>query len=221
MITITGLTLGVLTLLNCGGIIDVVSPRDPVLNAASSGDAAKLRTLVKDEGRDINYKDASGEGAFHHAARWCKDRVISVISELGGKIDMRSKNNDQALHIAASKGWCSKTINELVKAGADVNSLGSENEAPLHKAAKTEALDSVEALLSNGASKTLKNGSGQTALEIAQKYLDEKQESLKKAPEEYARCLKENPNDKNLCSDHSSVYKASIEHLNKIIKLLQ
>ncbi|MCA9507012.1 MAG: ankyrin repeat domain-containing protein [Myxococcales bacterium] len=210
-----------LSTISCGlgETIDVLSPRDPILKAASKGDAKTLRYLVKEEGRDINYKDAAGETALHHAARWCKDGVIPVIIKLGGLANARSKNEDQAIHIASTKYGCERTLAQLVNNGADVNSFGSAGETALHKA--IDLAENIDILLQNGASKNLKNLLGKTAGDLVSEELTEERNRAMRAKTDYERCLKENPTKKENCSDYTSYHQDKINTLQKMVQKLR
>lgn len=208
-----------------GTALDVLAPRDPLLYAASTGDVEKIRYLVKNEGRSISYKDASGETALHHAARWCKDKAIPVIVELGGETDARSNNNDAPLHIAASKLYCQSTITNLLNAGANINSIGSEGETALHKAVKWAEFTGVEIvklLFDRGAITTKRDDSGKTPAERAQSILAQKRDSLVTEKINYQTCLTEKAKDPNkFCEDHSNGIQRIIDIYLEIVRILK
>lgn len=205
-----------------GTAIDVLSPRDPLLYAASTGDVEKIRYLVKNEGRSISYKDASGETALHHAARWCKAKAIPVIVELGGETDARSKNNDAPLHVAASKFGCQSTIANLLNAGAAINSIGSEGETALHKAVKWGDAEIVKLLLDRGALTTKRDDGGKTPAERAQSILLQKRDSLVTEKINYQNCLTEKAKDPNKsCFDNSSAIQNIIDIYQEIVRILK
>jgi Ankyrin repeats (many copies) len=60
-----------------------------------------------------------------------------------------------------------ETIELLISAGADPNTLDKSGVAPLHRAVRQRCLGAVDSLLRNGASIQLKNRSGSSALHLA------------------------------------------------------
>jgi ankyrin repeat protein len=81
--------------------------------------------------------------------------------------NQRGAVDDTLLHVAARTGAIDD-INDLIRAGAEVNILGDLGNTPLHQAAMMGKVESVKALLKLGASTYLRNEFDQTPLDVAE-----------------------------------------------------
>ena len=107
-----------------------------------------------DGGIDIEAVDPSRKHtALHLAAYNGHTQTVLFLLKEGAKIDCRDLEGKTPL-IHACTGPYAKTVEALIKAGADVNAKGStEGFTPLMMAAGLNQPKSVEILLANGADK--------------------------------------------------------------------
>ena len=78
-------------------------------------------------------------------------------------VDVRSPDLGTALHNAARKGN-TKTVNFLLRAGANPNTQNNRGETPLHEAAQMGRTETVQLLLKKGANPDAQNKHGETPL---------------------------------------------------------
>ena len=95
--------------------------------------------------------------------------VVELLLERGAAINSRGSRGETALLLAASKGN-SEVVKLLAEHGADVNQASSDRKTPLHKAAMSGDFETVEVLLEAGADPSIKDRSGRTAAELAERY---------------------------------------------------
>ena len=118
----------------------------------------------------------SGDTALHFAAAAYRTPICSQLLELGADVRAKNRRGAESLH-AASAGapggqpWNPKrqaaTMELLIDAGADPNSLAAGGVAPLHVAVRTRCAAAVQTLLERGANPRLGNDAGSTPLHLA------------------------------------------------------
>src|SRR5712675_3179309 len=117
----------------------------PLLRAVKAGDAAVVRTLLRQPG-SANAADADGTSALH----WAADRDDLATTELlvraGANVKAVNRYGVTPMYSAAINGNAAM-IALLLKAGADVNVALPEGETPLMTAARTGKVDAVKVLL--------------------------------------------------------------------------
>jgi ankyrin repeat protein len=152
--------------------------------AAQNGDVSGVKVELEN-GVNPNLQDSNGKTALMKAAgegglaanisasgqitytslasRGNVDTVQMLLSH-GADPNLVDSNGITALHYAAMWGR-RQSVEELIKAGADVNaSANSPNGPPLHRAAEKGHLEIVQYLLSSGADISASDEGGQTAL---------------------------------------------------------
>jgi ankyrin repeat protein len=116
---------------------------------------------------DLNAVDAYGRSALHVAAiKDCGEAARLLL--IGGKMVLDNADSDglAAIHYAASSGHV-RLIEQLGKAGANLNLPSHEGDLPLGLACANGQVGAVVALLRQGANLTLTNQRGFTGAQVA------------------------------------------------------
>jgi ankyrin repeat protein len=108
--------------------------------SASKGHEGLLRLLAK-KGIDINSVAYDNVSALHFPAHFGYDLTVGILLQLG--------------------------INPNIQATFESNSIHWNKRTPLHIASQNGHEDIVKALITNGANKTIHDGNGQTAYQLA------------------------------------------------------
>jgi uncharacterized protein len=138
----------------------------PVADAAESGDAAAVRTLLQRKA-DVNATQADGMTALHWATVHDDVAIAKALLQAGAKPGAETRLGVQPLFIAAKAG-SARLIAVLLSAGAAANSANSTGATPLMLAAASGSSAAVDVLLSAGAEVNRKESAhGQTALMFA------------------------------------------------------
>ena len=137
----------------------------PLLFASMSGDLEGV-TLLLARGASPNRRDSPLSEAitFGHVD------VVRALVAAGAKIDLVESTGVNLLH------WATLTnrpdvIPELAKAGVNINAVDEHGYTPLMYAATIDFGDTatLDALLASGADRTIRNPSGRTPLQQAQR----------------------------------------------------
>jgi ankyrin repeat protein len=139
----------------------------PVADAASQGDAAAVRTLLK-QGADVNAAQGDGMTALHWAARRNDPAMAEMLIYAGANVRATTRLGGYTpLHLAARYGHA-EVMAPLVAAGADVNAPTATGATPLMLAAAAGRVEAVELLADRGAEVNARERArGQTALMFA------------------------------------------------------
>jgi TonB family protein len=131
------------------------------LRAASQGDVEELQELLA-AGTNVNEADASGWSALMYAAGRGHADAVRLLLRAGAKANHSSIRGDTALIAAASERvWNA----DLIRFGAKVNWQNKEGQTALMFLAARAEVDEVRAALKAGASATLKDRDGRTAVD--------------------------------------------------------
>jgi ankyrin repeat protein len=118
-----------------------------------------------------------GDTALHAAGFSYDSDMARALVDCGADIRAKNRRGAEPLHAAATGNPISPSWNPpdqcdvikfLVEAGADPNAAAAGGVTPLHRAVRNRCSAAVEALLLVGADPQLQNGSGSTALDLAQ-----------------------------------------------------
>ena len=120
-----------------------------VADAAMNGDAAKVRTLMRQKA-DVNAPQADGATALHWAVY--RDDLAMVDLLIRGGAVATTPNRDGATPLAlACINGNAPIIEKLLRAGADANERGPNGETALMMAARTGNVAAMQSLLDRGA----------------------------------------------------------------------
>ena len=115
-------------------------------------------------GLPINQQNHDGDTQLALAAVHDLPRAAELLLEqYGADPNIADRNGDRALHFAGD----ARTIELLLKHGADVDARNNKGETALMMGFRFTRVELVRILLRNGASFRLRNDRGQTALEFA------------------------------------------------------
>jgi ankyrin repeat protein len=139
----------------------------PVADAASQGDAAAMRALLK-QGADVNAAQGDGMTALHWAASRNDPAMAEMLIYAGANVRATTRLGGYTpLHLAARYGHA-EVMTPLVAAGADVNAPTATGATPLMLAAAAGSVQAVELLADRGADVNARERArGQTALMFA------------------------------------------------------
>ena len=150
----------------CVCLVHAAGPA-PVADAASRGDIAAVRTLLK-QAADVSAAQGDGMTALHWAAQRSDAELTSVLLTAGANLRATTRLGGYTpLHLASEAG-ASAVIKALVAAGADVNARTTTGATPLMFAASSGSADAVNVLLELSAdANATESANGQTALMFA------------------------------------------------------
>lgn len=162
-------------LLAAGAEVNVrdFSGETPLLLAAANGsttDISLVNALLA-RGADVNARNSSGTTALAQAVSNSYDgRGVPLIRALvaaGADVTVRSTYGDSPLASAISNKELFPVLLGAKK--LDVNAFDRNGQTLLMRAVQYNNADAVRALLAKGADASLKNSSGETALQLAEK----------------------------------------------------
>jgi ankyrin repeat protein len=148
--------------------IRAAAPPPDAFEAASFGEADRLRELLDEDPARATAYSADGFTALHFAAYFGDVSTALLLVERGAEVDARGRGwmTGTPLHSAASSGNAS-VVDILLAAGADPNARQSGGWTPLHAAARNSDRAVVEALLGAGADPSARNDEGRTVADLA------------------------------------------------------
>ncbi len=143
------------------------APESSVADAAMRGDAAAVRTLLKD-GADVNAAQGDGMTALHWAARQGSIDTVRILLFAGGNVRATTRLGGYTPLLLASQSGHAPVIEALIKAGADAKSATAQGATTLMMASAAGRPDAIKVLLDAGADIHAKEPSRQeTALMFA------------------------------------------------------
>ena len=145
------------------GVLTSAAGDERLIQAAKSGDAAAVRTLLQQRA-PVGAVEADGSTALHQAVRYDKIDVADLLIAAGADVKAATRYNITPLSLACTNGNAA-LIERLLKAGADPNSTSHEGQTALMTAALNGNVESVKLLLMRGAGVNVAEPArGQTAL---------------------------------------------------------
>ena len=135
-----------------------------LVDAAKTGDAVVVRTILKEQPALVNVAEADGTTALHWATDHDDTAMTEVLVRAGANVKAANRYGVTPLYSAATNGNAAM-IELLLKAGADANAALPEGETALMTAARTGTVEGLKVLLAHGANVNAKESwKQQTAL---------------------------------------------------------
>jgi len=121
-----------------------------LIDAVKTGDAARVRAVLKQQPAALKQSEADGTTALHWAVRADDAEMVRVLLMAGADVSAATREGITPLALAAINGSAAMT-DTLLKAGAKPNVALPEGETILMTAARTGQPDVVKLLLKAGA----------------------------------------------------------------------
>ncbi|XP_064007115.1 caskin-2 isoform X2 [Pogoniulus pusillus] len=115
---------------------------------------------------NVNYQDADGFSALHHAALGGSLDLISLLLEAQATVDIKDSNGMRPLHYAAWQGRV-EPVRVLLRAAASVNMASLDGQIPLHLSAQYGHYEVSEMLLQHQSNPCIINKAKKTPLDLA------------------------------------------------------
>ncbi|PNJ87851.1 CASKIN2 isoform 3 [Pongo abelii] len=128
--------------------------------------ATKTKLLGSTKRLNVNYQDADGFSALHHAALGGSLELIALLLEAQATVDIKDSNGMRPLHYAAWQGRL-EPVKLLLRASAAVNAASLDGQIPLHLAAQYGHYEVSEMLLQHQSNPCLVNKAKKTPLDLA------------------------------------------------------
>ncbi|NXO86745.1 CSKI2 protein, partial [Sitta europaea] len=128
--------------------------------------ASKSKLLGSAKRLNVNYQDADGFSALHHAALGGSLDLITLLLEAQATVDIKDSNGMRPLHYAAWQGRV-EPVRVLLRAAASVNMASLDGQIPLHLSAQYGHYEVSEMLLQHQSNPCLINKAKKTPLDLA------------------------------------------------------
>ena len=135
--------------------------------AARSGHLTLCKTLIVKHKFDVNDEDIDGFTALHHSAWNGSYELFSFFANKGTDIHLKTKNGENCLHIAASKGHLNLCRTLTNKHNFDANAADNDGFTALHHSARSSIYELVSLFANKGTDIHLKTNCGMNCLHIA------------------------------------------------------
>jgi ankyrin repeat protein len=149
---------------------NVKARHSPLLLAAMSGDMETVSLLLARGAHANPRPNASGDSPLSEAITFGRADVVRALIRAGAKTDLVERTGVNLLHWATITNRA-EVIPDLTRSGVDINAIDDAGFTPLMYAATIDFGDTatISALLASGADRTIKNESGRTPLQQAQR----------------------------------------------------
>jgi ankyrin repeat protein len=142
-----------------------------LMMAVLRGNLEVVQMLVKRKGVALDQMNALGQNALHLAAGSNEPEVVKCLLAAGAQVNLGSEKQRQtALMKAAQRGHVEVMNALLARRDIAIDATDALGVTALHWAANCNKPDAMACLLAAGASKTLVDAKGKTALELAIMY---------------------------------------------------
>jgi tankyrase len=142
-------------------------------DAALRGDLDQMRQMLAQDPALANDRDRLDKTPLHRAVSFKQMEVMALLLEFGADINAQDTTGMTPLHVAAMLGRGDEAA-WLLEHGADPMARDSFGDTPLHTTAIFGGGKVVKPLLARGADLRVTNQEGLTALDLAQRYDQEK-----------------------------------------------
>lgn len=131
--------------------------------AAQTGDAAKIKDLVRDDPGLLNAADDQGSAPLHTAAAAGQKHIVELLLSLGADVNVKNRDGSTPLHVAASEAR-GEIVDLLLAKGADLFALDANGMTVLHSAAYGGATPIARKLIELGLDVNTKKTNGSAPL---------------------------------------------------------
>ncbi len=139
---------------------------DPIHDAASAGDAAKVTSLLDADATALNARDDKGYTPLLDALNHSKLDVAALLIKRGADVSIAGNDGATPLMAAATQG--APTVQLLLDKRADLKAADADGWTALHYAAVMGQAAGVRLLLAHGADPAAKTVKGQTPAALAE-----------------------------------------------------
>lgn len=139
-----------------------------LMNAATTGDAQTIKTLIEEFGLNPDASDPTGRTPLMAASYNGKADIVELLLNARVSIDAKDSSGCTALMFACFKGQMS-CVNLLIEMGANVNEAANNGSTPLIFCAQHGYHHVVRLLLDKGADPRVKDKRGFSAIEAAKR----------------------------------------------------
>lgn len=143
------------------------SKRTPLASAATSGSTAAVSALLTHGAAKNARETARRRTPLHLAIEGRHMSVVEVLSSAGADVSLSDGSGEGCLSLAVLTGH-TNILKSLIKYGASVKAVsGSSRCSALHRAAQSNKVGMIDALVEAGADKDAQDVRGQTPLHYA------------------------------------------------------
>ncbi|KAN0133566.1 Ankyrin repeat-containing domain protein [Lactarius tabidus] len=136
------------------------------LHLAVARGSHEITRLLIIHGADVNTLDGNRKTPLHLASPAWRPAIVQLLVELGsGDVNIRDGSHQMPLHLASCRGD-TKTLQLLIKHGADVNARDASQSTPLHLVSTLGKTRTMQILMENGADVNARDASQSTPLHL-------------------------------------------------------
>lgn len=134
-----------------------------IVGAIIAGDLTTVKTALA-QGTDPNTVGQDNLKLVQYAAMANQPLIFAELIKYHANVDAKDNHNNTALYYAARHGGSQEFIQQIIKAGADINNQNKIGQTATHIAVRIGNLDALQGLLKNGANPNIKDIVGKTPL---------------------------------------------------------
>ena len=140
------------------------------LMVASRAGREEIVRRLRESGADVSAQTRQGETALMYAASAGRPAVVRYLLRMGADVNQANRRGETALLLSIPAPWPQQDqeraldcVNQLLAAGASVNSRSADDATALHAAIGRAQLAAIRLLLLRGADPNLKGGPQNTS----------------------------------------------------------
>ena len=138
----------------------------PLTESCRSGFERNVQCLLAKRA-DIEARGRDDETPLLAAAMGSEYSICKLLLRRGASVNARREGGALAMHVVQGDEPASHFNRLFIKYGADIDAKDIDGATPLHRAAEVASARDVKYLIEHGADKTIKNGRGRTAEQVA------------------------------------------------------